>query len=49
MVYLTGALAETKDQLLDAVSLLRERAEKDEPNALFGVVNDMAKELSLNK
>jgi hypothetical protein len=41
-----GALAETKDQLLDAVSLLRERAEKDEPNALFSVVNDMAKVLA---
>lgn len=38
-----GALPETKDQLVDAVSLLRQRADKDEPNALFGVVNDMAK------
>lgn len=33
------------DQLVEAVSLLRERAEKDEPNSLFSLVNDLSKVL----
>ena len=33
------------DQLVEAVSLLRERAEKDEPNTLFSLVNDLSKVL----
>lgn len=33
------------DQMVDAVSLLRERAEKDEPNSLFSLVNDLSKVL----
>ena len=31
--------------MVDAVSLLRERAEKDEPNSLFSLVNDLSKVL----
>ena len=33
------------DQLVEAVTLLRERAEKDEPNTLFSLVNDLSKVL----
>ncbi len=33
------------DQLVDALSLLRERAENDEPNSLFSLVNDLSKVL----
>ena len=33
------------DQLVEAVSLLRERAEKEEPNSLFSLVNDLSKVL----
>ena len=33
------------DQLVEAVSLLRERAEKDEANSLFSLVNDLSKVL----
>ena len=28
---------------MEAVSLLRERAEKDEPNSLYSLVNDLSK------
>jgi len=37
--YLTG----TSDKLIDAIDLLKERAEDDDPNALFALVNDLAK------
>ena len=30
---------------MDALSLLRERAEQDEPNSLFSLVNDLSKVL----
>ena len=33
------------DQLVEALSLLRERAEKDEANSLFSLVNDLSKVL----
>ena len=33
----------TTDQFVEAVSLLRERAEKDEPNSLYSLVNDLSK------
>lgn len=38
-----GISPHSKDQFVDAVSLLKDRAQKDEANALFGVVNDMSK------
>lgn len=34
-----------QDQLVDALSLLRERAEQDEPNSLFSLINDLSKVL----
>lgn len=34
-----------QDQLIDALSLLRERAEQDEPNSLFSLINDLSKVL----
>jgi len=40
-----SALPGITDQLVDAVSLLRERAEKEEPNSLFSLVNDLSKVL----
>ena len=34
-----------QDQLVDALSLLHERAEQDDPNSLFSLVNDLSKVL----
>ena len=31
------------DQLVDALTILRERAENDDPNALFSLCNDLSK------
>jgi len=31
------------DQMIDALSTLKERLEKDDPNVLFSVINDLAK------
>ena len=36
-------LAGTPDQLVEALAILRERAEKDEPNNLYSLVNDLSK------
>ena len=36
-------LSGVTDQLVDALNLLRERAENDEPNTLFSLVNDLSK------
>jgi len=33
----------TSDKLVDAIDLLKERAEDDDPNALFALVNDLSK------
>lgn len=33
----------TSDKLIDAIDLLKERAEDDDPNALFALVNDLSK------
>lgn len=38
-------LAGVQDSLVDALSLLRERAEQDEPNSLFSLINDLSKVL----
>ncbi|XP_065915103.1 maestro heat-like repeat-containing protein family member 1 [Dysidea avara] len=35
----------TSDKLVDAIDLLKERAEDDDPNALFALVNDLSKVL----
>lgn len=40
-VYILGV----QDQLVDALSLLHERAEQDEPNSLFSLINDLSKVL----
>ncbi len=34
-----------QDALVDALSLLRERAEQDDPNSLFSLTNDLSKVL----
>jgi len=33
----------TSDKLVEAVDLLKERAEEDDPNSLFALVNDLSK------
>ena len=38
-------VAGVQDQLVDALSLLRERAEQEDPNALFSLTNDLSKVL----
>ena len=43
MLFLCCVCVGTNDQFVEAVSLLRERAEKDEPNSLYSLVNDLSK------
>lgn len=42
---LYGFLKGVQDQLVDALSLLHERCEQDEPNSLFSLINDLSKVL----
>ena len=39
----TCMFAGVPDQMVDAVSLLRDRAESDEANVLYSLVNDLSK------
>lgn len=36
-------LSGVPDQMVDAITLLRERAENDESNVLYSLVNDLSK------
>ncbi|KAL5467301.1 hypothetical protein EMCRGX_G031509 [Ephydatia muelleri] len=45
LLKVTTCTAGTTDQFVEAVTLLRDRAEKDEPNALYSLVNDLSKVL----
>ena len=40
---LTPPLSGVPDQMVDAVSLLRERADNEEANVLYSLVNDLSK------
>ena len=43
MVLVYMSLVGEVDQLVDALSILKERAENDDPNALFSLCNDLSK------